>query len=175
MTLNDLNAKNTIRPGSGTLIGSTPLGFFVANPHSGMSFNHPFRPVLVGSGTEAGLRFARGVVDGMEPKIGTVPMSGTGGALPPILTLSGVSSPTTESWAMLLVTPNAQGLLDKDSRIEIVHRTSLGSGIGKTGAQPLALIVWENKLPVMVWPMVFFNLRYARKTSGNEGTRHFFL
>ena len=175
MTLNDPTPKNTIRPGAGTLIGSTPLGFFVSNPHSGMSFNHPFRPVLVGSGTEPGLRFAPGVVDGFEPKIGGKPMSGTGGDLAPILKLSGASAATTESWAILQVTPNDKGLLDKESKIEIVHRTSLSSNIGKTGAQPLALIVWRNKLPVMVWPLVFFNLRYARKTSETEGTRHFFL
>lgn len=169
------DAKNTIRPGSGSLIGSTPLGFFVANPHSGMSFNHPFRPVLVGSGTEAGLRFARGVVNGFEPKIEGAPMSGTGGALPPILKLSGASAATTETWALLVVTPNAQGLLDRESKIEIVHRSSLSSNIGNTGAQPLALIVWKNKAPVMVWPLVFFNLRYIRKTSATEGNRHFFL
>jgi len=175
MTLDDLAAKNRIRPGAGTLIGSTPLGFFVSNPSTGMSFNHPFRPVLVGSDSGAGLRFALGLVDGFEPKIDGTPMSGSGGALPPILKLQGASSSTKESWALLTVTPNDQGVLDKDSKIEIVHRVSLSTNNGKTGFCPIALIVWKNKLPVMVWPQVFFNLRHFQKISATIGTQHFFL
>jgi len=175
MTLDDLAAKNRIQPGTGTLIGSTPLGFFVSNPSSGMSFNHPFRHVLVGTDSGAGIRFALGVVDGFEPQIDGQPMSGSSGALPPVLKLQGTSAATKESWALLNVTPNDQGLLDKDSKIEIVHRTSLSTNIGKVGSIPLALIVWKNKLPVMVWPLVFFNLHHIQKTSSTAAPQHFFL
>lgn len=167
-----LVGKNTLRPGVGTLIGNTPLGFFISNPRSGMSFNSPFRPVLMGNS----VRFAFGVVDGFEPTIGGKPISGGGGALPPMLELrtSEISS-TNESWAVLEVTPNADGVLDKNSKIEIVHRNSPTGQSTTIGRQALALIVWRNKLPVAVWPQVFFNLRYQQTKSATAGVRHFFL
>ena len=172
MTPNDTQAGAAkIRAGAGTLIGSNPLGFYISNPNSGMSFNHPFKPVLVGAGKGAGLRFSKGVVDGFEPQIGGKPMSSS------LLALTGeITSATHESWAVLEATPNDKGVLDKDSPLKIVHGLAPGGMIGGTVArQAIALIVWRDKNPVMVWPLVFFNLRYARKVSASAPTRHFFL
>ena len=161
-----------MRPGAGTRLGSNSQGVWISNPNLGMSFNHPFRPVLVGAGDGAGLRFAKGVVDGFEPLIEGEPMS-TG-----TLKLTGeITNKTKESWAILEVTPNGKGVLDKDSKLKIVHGLAPGGMTGGTvGRQPLALITWKNQRPVMVWPLVFFNLRYVRRNGSNtEPARHFFL
>ena len=155
---------------------SSSQGFSISNPNTGMSFNHPFRPILVGAGNGAGLRFVKGVVDGFEPTINGIPISGISGALAPSLKLTGVTSKTKESWAVLEVTPNARGVLDTESKIQIVHSLAPGGMLaGVVGRQALALIVWNNGTPVMAWPLVFFNLHYVRQTSTTEPTRHFFL
>jgi len=168
-----------LQPGKGTLLTSTANGFSIANPRAGVSFNHPWRPVLVGSGTGAGLRIARGVVDGKyEPKINDKLMSGETGELPPILTLSAseINQATNESWAVLQVTPNAKGQIDEKSKVEIIHAAAPGGSIGGTiGRTAVACIVWKNKKPVMVWPVLFFNLRYVQKTSTTGPVQHFFL
>ena len=124
-----------------------------------------------------GLRFTRGLVDGFEPKIGSDPMSGTLGKLPPILELapSAINVATGESWALLQATPNAKGLIDEKSKLVIVHSSTPGGARGNVAATAVALIVWNGKKPVMVWPCVFFNLRYKQKTSTTGPVQHFFL
>jgi len=169
---------HTLRAAPGTLLTANTRGFAVANQNTGMSFVHPFRPVLVGSDTGVGLRFTRGLVDGFEPKIGAEPMSGTLGKLPPILALSpsAVNAATGESWAVLEATPNDKGVIDVNSKLVIIHGSAPGGSTGGTVARtPVALIVWNGKTPVMVWPVLFFNLRYVRRTSDNGPVQHFFL
>jgi len=167
-----------IQPGTGTHLASNAVGFSVSNPNTGPSFNHPFRPVLVGSDTGAGLRFTRGLVDGFEPKIHGGPMSGTSGKLPPILELQAgtVNAASNESWVVLEATPNDKGVIDKDSKLVLVHAAAPGGSIGGTVARtPVALIVWNKKLPVMVWPIVFFNLRLKKITPQTGPVQYFFL
>lgn len=147
------------------------MGVSVSNAHSGQSFSHPFQPVLVGMG----LRFVRGAVDGFQPTIAGVPMTGNAGTLPPVLPLKGATSTTKETWAILQVTPNSKGQLDKDSKIEIIHSATLDDGTVTVGRHPIALIIWRAKRPVAVWPITFFNLKYAQKKTEKDGVRHFFL
>lgn len=170
--------SSRLQPGVGTLLSSTAHGFIISSPRSGMSFNHPWTPLLVGADSGVGLRLSRGIVDGFEPKIDGEPMSGLDGQLPPILKLNAgeINAKTGESWAVLEVTPNDKGVLDKDSKIVIVHRAAPGGNIGgAVGAHPLALVIWKNKKPVMVWPVAFFNVRYVRRTPTSGQVQHFFL
>ena len=169
----------TLRPGNGVLIGSNPLGDWVGNPNFGKSFRSPFMPVLVydTASKGPGLRFTRGVVDGYEPTIGGEPMSGTGGTLPPVLPLRASERDplTNQSWAVLVATPNAKGVIDKDSKLEIVHRRAPNSGNVSLGGIALTLIVWKAQQPIAIWPIVYFNLRYTQQKPSTGPLRHFFL
>ena len=169
----------SLRPAPGVLVGSNPLGDWVGNPNSGKSFRSPFMPVLVydAKSKGPGLRFTRGVVDGYEPSIGGTAMSGTGGTLAPVLPLRASERDpiTNQSWAVLVVTPNAKGVIDATSKLEIVHRKTPNSGNVALGGIALTLIVWKAQQPIAIWPIVFFNLRYAQQKPTTGALRHFFL
>lgn len=156
----------------GTLLGSTPFGFYVANANAGQRFDHPFRPAL----SAGGLRFRPGRVEGYEPTIEGVPISGSGGKLPPLLGLkTKVYNGSQESWACVEVTPNVDGTVNEKSKIEVVHCKTPFLDRGLVGRFPLALIVWRGELPILVLPQVFFNLRYSCQLGATpSGKRHFF-
>lgn len=152
------------RPARGTLLTRNAMGFAFSNPHLAESFLHPWMPFLLGGE----LRLRLGLVEGYVPKIGGVPMTGKTGQLPPTLKLTGASKATRESWAVLLVTPNSEGVVDAQSRLEIVHSLTMGAVPGDTGQCKIALIVWSAAKPVMVVPAVHFNLRYAQSESNGQ-------
>ena len=170
-----------LQPGMNALLSHTPAGPVISNPFAGVGFGHPWNPVLVGFRNGAGVRLSKGIVtnieDGkmFEPTIGGVPMSGTEKVGAPTLALDPSVAAANESWVLLTFTPNEKGLIDKDVKVEIVHRGTPGAGVGKTASIALAQIVWRDKHPTAVWPIVFFNLRYQRKTTATGAIRHFFL
>lgn len=172
------------RAGVNSLLASTPFGFVISGlPGGGGSFNHPFRPALVG---RDGVRLAKGLVDGFEPVIGAVPISGGGGKNlpPPTLRLTGdVANPRRESWVCVEVTPtgegglaDAEGQLAEGVKIEVVHRGE-PTLTGPVGRHPLALIVWGANAPARIFPVTFFNLRYHRTSPapGRGPRRHYFF
>jgi hypothetical protein len=80
------------------------------------------------------------------------------------------------SWAALEVTPDDKGELTKDSKIEIVHTNLGASHAEKLGRCHLAMILWRERTPFRVLPLVHFNLRYLRIISpGGGAPRHLFL
>lgn len=160
-------------------MGSNALGAWVSNPSPGMSFTHPWQPVLVypAKGTY-GLRFQKGVVENLEPTINGKPMSGVNGVNPPILKLdpSQINASTGESWAVLEVTPNATGGLDATCAIQIVHSNNTTPAVGATkGRIALVCIQWKAGFPQFIWPAVFFNMSYTRTGSDAGGYHHYFL
>lgn len=164
-------------PGVGTRLTANEAGFSYSAPVAGGQFAHPWKPSLGGFF----LRFNRGIVQGeqvREPRIGGVPMSGGPGVPQPALKLEpGKANANGESYAVLEVEPNEKGVLDGKSRVEIVHSTLTNSHGPKIGRQPIALILWKNKRPYRVLPIVHFNLRYERYVPppGGGDVRHFFL
>ncbi len=162
------------QPGSGTRLTANAAGFSISVPGGSKTFAHPFQAMLSGGQ----LRLRRGLVDTFEPKIGSVPMSGDATHPQPALILNpAVATAAGESWACLEVEPDADGFLNKASRIEIVHSREPVSRLKSVGRCPLALIVWRDKQPLFAVDIVYFNLRYVRvlKEAGAGPVQHFFL
>ncbi|MEO7933200.1 MAG: hypothetical protein ABIT76_08595 [Chthoniobacterales bacterium] len=143
----------------------------------GGSFNHPFRPSLVGME----LRLSRGLVNGLEPVIGTkkIPISGDAKHAQPALKLDPdqIDKETQQSWVCLQVTPDKEGRLATADQIEVVQRKSAYAFVGEKGIQPVALVLWKNKRPVRAIDQVWFNLRYITilPPAGQGGRKHYFL
>lgn len=159
-------------PGSGLFAISNVLGNAFSAPQNITAFGHPWTPFL-GSGV---LTLSHGLVDTITPKIGKLPMTDPRAALK---LDAGKVNDQGESWAVLEVEPNADtGLLDKDSRVEIVQLAEVDLHAEKIGRQPLALLLWRNKkTPQRALPIAFFNLKYLRVQPGPGGgpVRHLFL
>jgi hypothetical protein len=166
-------------PGDGTGLTSNIIGQALRKQGGGQVFNHPWRPFL----SAGKVLFNRATIASfagegpIEPKIAGVPMSGKDGNTPTLLDLKGGGKGDV-SFAVLEVTPNDDGELMKDSKIEIVHSDNATAShtldIGRTA---IALILWSKGTPVRVLPILFFNLRYARvvPTNGGGAPRHYFL
>lgn len=156
-------------PGVGTRLTFSALGYsYSAGAGAGGRYLHPFKPAL--GGREVSL--ARGLVDVFEPVIGTEPIS-TGARLkldPKVANERG------ESWVCVEVTPNADGLLDETSRVEIVHTATVRSFDPAIGREALALILWRSGRPWLAHAVVMFNLKYERvlPPPGGGPVRHLF-
>jgi hypothetical protein len=119
----------------------------------------------------------------LQPKIQSagqlMPMSGKDGASPvPLLLTADVANSDGLSWAALEVHPDAaSGELLKDSKVEIIHTASPFSHAQGFGRAPLALIIWNGRNPLRVYPLAHFNLRYVRllPPPGGGVPRHLFL
>lgn len=162
-------------PGRGTRLTVSAFGFALSAPGKRQKFNHPFRPGM--SGTTAVI-FSRGLVEMREPTIGGVPISGATTKAPPVLKLEpGKANKRGESWACVEVHPDAEGKLPEESKIEIVHTNEPVSLEPEVGRCPIALILWRDRIPVRVVPIVHFNLRYLRVVPlpGAGAVRHLFL
>ncbi len=172
------------RGGVGTQLASTPFGFVISGaPGGGGSFRHPFQVSAMGN---AGVRIARGLVDGLEPRIGKVPISGEAGKNlpPPVLVLDrAVANARGESWICVEVTLTDEGKLAAEegglaegAQLVAVHRGE-PTLVGKVGRHPLAQVVWGAKGPARIFQATSFNLRHARTqpAPGQGPMRHFFL
>lgn len=162
------------QPGTGTRLTSNALGYAISASPGGRGFTHPFTPQL-GVGW---ISFSIGLVEGREPTIGKVPISGAAGVIPPRLMLKpGVANADGQSWACLEVEPDADGILTPESRRELVHTNQPVSHALNLGRCPIALILWRDRRPVAAIAIVYFNLRYARHTPapGSGAVQHFFL
>lgn len=160
-------------PGTGTRLRSNAAGFAYSVPQQGGSFPHPFRPAL---GTNA-VSFARGVVDGIyTPTIKGVPISGdpSTGRVPMLPLEFSAANAQGESWCCLEITGiNAQGKVDKNSKIEVVHTgqpISNDPAVGRGRGGTLCMILWRDKQALQAYEIAYFNLRYQRVTLGqNQG------
>lgn len=165
----------TPRVGSGTRLVVNAMGYAHSVPKRGATFDHPFRPTLAG----LNLRLSLGIVDTFIPQIDDQPMNGANGQAAPLLELDIADvNPDGTSWCVLEVVPNAQGNLDKDSRIELIHTGDASkSTIPALGRKPITLLLWRGSRPVQAIPAVRFNLNYLRvlPQAGNGVVRHFFL
>ncbi len=162
------------QPGRGTRLTINSLGQCVSVATPAASFAHPFTPSLA----TKSISFSKGLVDSFEPTIKKIPISGADGVPQPALLLDPKNANANgESWACLEVEPNDQGVLTKDSRLEVVESNNPVSIDPKVGRVALALIVWRNQRPYRAFPIVYFNLRYQRvlPAAGDGAARHFFL
>src|SRR5581483_4802428 len=156
-----------LRPAVGSRIGINQFGFYVEGNAPAASYPHPFKPALqVGIG--AAVKISRGLIlslKNIEPKINGVPISGDTKNAQPALKLDAknLNTGTLASWVCVEAEPNADGVLDEHSRVEIVHEFSQPLVLtGKFGRAPLAMILWSAaKMPFRAFEIAYFNLRYV--------------
>jgi hypothetical protein len=163
------------RTGTGTRLTVNDLGHTYSAPPRGGTFDHPFRPALAGMN----LRLSPGIVDTFIPLIDGQPMNGAGGKPAPLLELDAADvNADGTSWCVLEVVPNAQGVLDKNSRIELIHTGDASkSKDPNLGRKPITLLLWRAGRPVQVIAAVRFCLLYFRviPTAGGGVVQHLFL
>ncbi len=158
------------QPGAGLEMITNRLGTAYSAPRSVSRYGHPWTPSL----SSKTLTLSWGLVNGtITPKIGDLPMTDPKAVLK--LSADKVNA-NGESWAVLEVEPNADGLLDAKSRIEIVQLSEV-IYIQKTiGRLALALILFQGKSPFFAKHIVHFNVNYQRQVppAGSGPTRHLF-
>lgn len=157
-------------PGRGVRATVNEAGVAFSVPTRVARFGHPFRPMLFTSGA---VSFAKGLVDLYEPKIGELRISDARALLkldPMKVNKNG------ESFVLIEVEPNENGVLDEKSRIEIVQDADPDLHSETIGRQPVALIVFRGKTPIRAFPILFFNVRYERVEPAPGGglVRHLF-
>lgn len=155
-------------PGNGVRLTTNALGTTYGITPSSPNYRHPFRATL---GARE-MSFRAGLVDIFTPRIGDKPMTEA------TLKLDARKvNAAGESWAVLEVEPNADGVLTVDSRIEIVQLAEVLRHDEKIGRQPLAMILYKQGVPSRLLSIVTFNLRYERlkPADGGGAMRHFFL
>jgi hypothetical protein len=158
------------QPGHGVrLTNYEGLGYVLGAPGGGGGrYGHPWRPFL-GAG---GVKLSKGLVEGIEPRIGSEAMSET------VLPLeASVANDAGESWLVLEVEPNKEGRLLAAARIEVVHSRETVSFDPELGRMALTMILWKGGRPAQALPIAMFNLRYLRyqPAPGGGPVRHLFL
>lgn len=164
-----------LRPGANVRMGRNPLGFWVQGAGGGGDFRHPF-PVAVGGGVA---RVGFGLIlanISVEPRIGSVPVSGDDTHPQPTLTLdASLVDASNQSWVCVEVTPENTGRLDeKKPGVVVVQRAHPIVDTGETGRAPLAMLRWKNKAWV-VHEIAMFHLRYETMKTAEGVRRHYFL
>lgn len=165
-----------LRPQSGanTRITQNPGGFIVNfDPVSG-NWSHPFRVLQQGKS----ITVEPGFVNGLEPTIGGIPISGidskgkpvTGG--PPKLSLTTDSDSEKRSWIVLDLGIGSNGTTITSAQIVQTAEfpTTLGSGKAR---QPIAVFKTVNGTPKL-YQIVFHNLGYQFLKPSNGTGVHFF-
>ncbi len=172
-----VQAAPPLRPGNGLLMGRNPLGSWIEGPTGGGNFSHPFTVSAPGSVARVSYGLILSTV-AVEPRIGSVKISGEANTLQPVLRLSETAvNHLGESWVCVEVTPDADGKLDvenKKSTVEVVQREVPLVIEGKTGRHPLALLVRTNGL-WQVFAVTMFHLRYETSLSSDGTRKHYFL
>lgn len=156
------------RPGMGTRLTVNMQGVSLSAPTGGITFAHPFRPSLAGTGVTLQL----GLVEGRPPTINGVSLKER-----PRLELDAkVANANGESWVCVEVHPDADGLLPAESKIEIVHTNQVRSIDQALGRGALCLILWRDRRPFRAVAIKMFNLLYERvlPPPGGGVVRHLF-
>lgn len=161
------------QPGSGTRMTANALGVAVDAPRRGGAYRHPFQPSLGGNR----ISFSRGLVETFEPKIGGEKISGEDGITRPFLVLDeAVANAAGESWVCIEVTKiNAQGLIDKESKLAMVHTSQPTSLERERALCPVCLILWPQGVPVIGVEDLTANVRYERVERRVGPPRHYFF
>jgi hypothetical protein len=150
------------------------------SPRASVDFRHPWLVSLGGGGARIGKGYILAEI-GIEPVIGSVPISGADGQPAPVLKLDpDLGNELGESWICVEVTPTAEGKLvvegklAEGARVECVHRLTPLVTNGPTGRTPLALLVRRGNAWA-VWQIAFFHFRYMGSQTSEGQLRHFFL
>jgi hypothetical protein len=163
------------RSGTGTRLTVNDMGHTYSAPPRGGTFAHPFRPTLAGRN----LRLSLGIVDTFIPVIDGQPMNGANGKPAPLLELDSADvNADGTSWCVLEVVPNAQGVLDANSRIELIHTGDASKSKDENlGRKPITLLLWRGGRPIQVIAAVRFCLQYERviPPAGGGVVQHFFI
>lgn len=160
-------------PGSGLLVQSNPMGASFSLPRPPV-FGPPFT-VALGSNS---VTISRGTVEGKEPMLNGVPISGAGGPQPVLVLDPSIATAAGESWIVLELVPNAQGRLDDQSNLTIAHRNQSLSADDQLGRQSVAMVLWQQRVAVRVVQVLEFNIaQYQRVTlpAGMGPARHLFI
>ncbi len=161
-------------PGHGVRLTSNSTGFSYSINERSLVLPHPFKPLL----NHDGVRFSRGLVENIEPKINGVPIGGTATEVPPLLKLApGIANDAGESWVCVELALTDDGKLpEKNPQVTIVHHRQPVSHSRLVARCPLVMILWRDQKPFRALEIVHFNLRYVRllPPEGAGEVRHLF-
>jgi hypothetical protein len=162
--------------GRGLRAQVSPLGTILAADAS-FFYSHAFEVRLAGTQATVGL----GTVNGVEPKIGEVPISGDAkkGGLAPRLDLDAkVAGKGLVSFIAVEAEPDALGQILDTTPLVVVHTATdkINEQDGRiVGRQPLARVRWTAAGTVRdAFQIVHHNLGYARTFPLTGKPRHFF-
>jgi hypothetical protein len=170
------DAVAALRPQSGanTRITQGPNGFSVSFVPAGLNWDHPFRVLQSGKS----ITVSPGLVNGIEPTIGGVPISGVsaqgkmlvGGA--PKLTLGSDYDAESRSWIVLEVEIGGNGTTILEAKIlqTATFPTTLETSMAR---HPLAVIKNTSGTPV-IHQITYHNLAYQFLKPSNGTGVHFF-
>ena len=174
--------------GNGTRLTATAWGFAYGSADAGQTWAHPFRASV---GVRI-IRLSKGIVEGIEPKIDGVPISGDPQKRKPQPALKldpKLQNKNGESWVCIEVEPGftdqpgpdgkpqLRATLDGKSRVEIVHTAEPVSHNPEIGRQPLAQLLWNGRNILRYLQIAHYNLRYLRiiPAPGGGAVYHLFF
>lgn len=166
-----------LRAGSNLRQGSNLLGTWFSARSGGSDFSHPFTVTVAGGAAYVSRGFVYAGDDGVEPRIGSVPIGGDERHGAPTLRLdAGIVNDRKESWVCVEVTPDEDGKLGEKAKVEVVQREHPSVPIGDTGRTPLALLLYESGDVPQVWQIAYFHFHYITTPAAEKKQRgHFFL
>ena len=160
----------TVWPGSGTRIRRTPDGTTISATFWD-DWSHPFKVNYAGSACTV----SKGLIDGVEPKIKDVPISGDSKNKQPIPVLD-VSHPKLDKdghgWIAIEIEVDADKW--KTTAASIVQVDSLKSDAKLKGRHPLAFLTKKADDSIECFQVEFFNLQHRTDGKDKTPTRHFF-
>jgi len=163
----------TPQAGQGARISRMPGGFTVSFDAPPLSWDHPFRCMMTGNAVTVSV----GLVNGVEPTIGGVPVSGvdakgnpvSGGV--PKLTIGSEHDSEGRNWIVVRVTTDASG---KILKAEIATTTTWPQDLGPLVSQHPLAVVKTISGSQTIWQQTFHNLGHQwLKPSVGTG-RHFY-
>jgi hypothetical protein len=148
------NRAASVRAGTGVRATVSMLGNAYTGPSNGASYPHPWKAALGG----LTVRLATGLIEGREAKIGKKRLS-EGAVLP--LDPTKISE-AGESWICVEFAPNADGLVDAKTDIQLRQTKEVRSLDEKLARCAIAMVLWQGKQVAFLQQIVHFNLRYKR-------------
>jgi hypothetical protein len=182
-----------LRSGPGVRLRQTPNGTIITGATSGPDWDHPFKVSLI----ESRAKITPGTVNGIEPRIDDVPLSGTEGDPPPELTWSrlkvddegrgyiALELTCDEKWKIIpelltIVQVASFDSEDGEAPPEDSGGPASAGGIaglkGRRARYPLAMLRQRASGRVDVFQIVHFALQHRAKPRNEAAqiARHFF-
>ncbi|EDY21070.1 hypothetical protein CfE428DRAFT_1363 [Chthoniobacter flavus Ellin428] len=179
-------------PGDGARLRSTPDGTLVGFDAAPSPWPHAFQVTLFG---QTAAQISSGLVNGIEPKIGDVPMSGTDKQPPPRLEFGKLKlDPNNRGYVAIEITCDDKWKITTMEMVQVAYFDSengedpptrsggvsaIGGIPGISGRRvryPVAMLVQRKSGQLDVVQIVFFNLAHRAQPRDNQSdaARHFF-